>query len=144
MMMPSVNDSFFNGFMKPFDDLFDFSNQFFDHNSKHLLKTDIKEVEGGYELDMELPGYKKDEIQAKLDHGYLTIQAQKKEEKEEKNQENFIRRERYQGSVSRSFYVGNNIKQEDIKASFDNGILHLIVPKAVIEQSKESFIPIEG
>ena len=143
MMMPSVNDNFFNGFMKPFDDLFDFTNSFFDRNKMSMVKTDIKEAEGGYELDMELPGYKKDEIHAKLDHGYLTIQAEKNEENES-NEDNFIRRERYHGSVSRSFYVGENVKQEDINAKFDQGVLHLTIPKFEIPAKETGYISIEG
>ena len=147
MMMPStMRKNFLNGWMNPFDDMFDFSNSFFDSNDRGLLKTDVKEVDGNYELDMELPGFKKEDINAGLKDGYLTIQATRHEENDKKDKKgNYIRRERYQGSVSRSFYVGDNVKQEDIKAKFDNGILHLTLPKVeVANQAKDNFIKIEG
>lgn len=146
MMMPSVRDSFFRGFMNPFDDLFDFSKSFFDGSNQNVLKTDIKEANGNYELEMELPGYQKADINAKLENGYLTVQAKHKEEKDEKNEEgNYIRRERYQGMVSRSFYVGESVKQEDINASFEQGVLHLTIPKAaIVEKENQGYIRIEG
>lgn len=146
MMMPSVRDNFFKGFMNPMEDMLDFTNSFFDGKKHNVLKTDIKEVDGNYELDMELPGYKKEEIKAKVENGYLTILANQKEEKDKKdNKGNYIRRERYQGSVSRSFYVGDSVKQEEIKAKFDNGVLHLMLPKKeVTDQNKENYISIEG
>ena len=94
------------------------------------MKTDVRETDSGYEVDVDLPGFKKDEISAKLDNGYLTISAAKGLDKEN-NKENgkYIRRERYVGSMSRSFYVGEDVTQEDIKAKFEDGILKLSVPK---------------
>lgn len=146
MMMPStIRDNFFNGLMNPFDDMFDFSKSFFGGNDRMLLKTDVKEVGGNYELDMELPGFKKEDINAKLENGYLTIQASQHEEKDEKDKQgNYIRRERYQGTCSRSFYVGEDVRQEDIHAKFDNGVLHLSIPKTEIASKENNYIEIQG
>ena len=146
MMMPStIRDNFFSGWMTPFDELFDFSKNFFGNNERGILKTDVKEVNGNYELDMELPGFKKEDINASLKDGYLTIQANQHEEKDEKDSEgNYIRRERYQGSCSRSFYVGEGVRQEDINARFDNGVLHIIIPKAELPSEDNRYIRIEG
>lgn len=91
------------------------------------MKTDIRELADGYELQMELPGYKKEEVQAALHKGYLTISAAKGAE--ETVEGKYLRRERYTGSCQRSFYVGEYLRQEDIRASFQNGILTLFVPK---------------
>ena len=94
------------------------------------MKTDVRETDSGYEVDIDLPGFKKDEINAQLDNGYLTISASKGLDKEEKNKEGkYIRKERYAGAMSRSFYVGEYVTQEDIKAKYENGILRLSVPK---------------
>ena len=111
------------------------------------MRTDVKETDGGYELDVDLPGYKKEDIKAELKDGTLTISASTNTEKEDKEKDGkFIRRERFSGSCSRSFYVGENLDQEDIKAKFENGILKLFVPKKEakpeIEESK--YIAIEG
>ena len=96
-------------------------------NTQNLMKTDIRELADGYELQMELPGYKKEEVQAALHKGYLTISAAKSAE--ETVEGKYLRRERYIGSCQRSFYVGEYLRQEDIRASFQNGILTLFVPK---------------
>lgn len=94
------------------------------------MNADVQEFENGYQVDLELPGFKKEDIQAELKDGYLTITASHTESNEEKNKKGeFIRRERYTGECSRSFYVGESITQEDIKASFENGILKLDIPK---------------
>ena len=111
------------------------------------MKTDIKDTEDGYELSMELPGFSKEDISAQLRDGYLTISAAKNEVKDEKDKEgNYIRKERYSGQCSRSFYVGKELKQEDIRAKFDNGELVLRFPKAEErkEVPSEEFISIEG
>lgn len=116
------------------------------HNGKNLMATDIKETETGYELDMDIPGYKKDEITAKLENGYLTITAEKAlEEKEEKGKK-FICRERYAGTCQRTFYVGDEVEQKDIKASFKHGILSLQIPKKEAKPQVEEHkcITIEG
>ena len=95
----------------------------------HEMKTDVRETEAGYEVDIDLPGFKKDEINVELNNGYLSISAAKGLDKEEKKEGKYIRKERYAGSMSRSFYVGDAIKQEDVKAKYEDGILRLSVPK---------------
>ena len=95
------------------------------------MKTDIKENEQGYELEMDLPGFKKEDVQVLLENGYLTIHAEKglQEDDQEKKSGKYIRRERYSGACERSFYVGEDLEQEDIKGEFKHGILKLFVPK---------------
>ncbi|MBS5115962.1 MAG: Hsp20/alpha crystallin family protein [Erysipelotrichaceae bacterium] len=114
-----------------FDDFFEMDRRpVFGKHEKMWMKTDVKEKDGSYELDMDLPGFKKEEVQIELNQGYLTITASKNHDvNEEKEEGNYIRKERYYGSCSRSFYVGENIHHEDIKASFSDGILHLNIPK---------------
>lgn len=118
------------------------------HNEKKLMLTDIKESDKGYELEMDLPGFKKEEIKASIENGYLIISAEKGLEKDEKESEGkkYICRERYTGSCQRAFYVGVDIEKDDIKASFKHGILHLDIPKKQpkpqVEENK--FISIEG
>ena len=112
-----------------------------------LMKTDVKETENGYELDMDLPGYTKDDVKAELKKGYLIIHASKEKKDDEKDKEGkYIRRERYFGSCSRSFFVGKDVTEEDIKAKFDNGILKISVPKkeAKPEVEEKKFISIDG
>ena len=115
-------------------------------NTANVMKTDIKENENGYELDIDLPGYKKENVKAELKDGYLTISASNDSSTEEKDEKGkYIRKERYTGSVSRSFYVGKYVTEEDIHAKFENGILKLSVPKVdapKVEQNK--YIAIEG
>ena len=112
------------------------------------MKTDIKENDKGYELVVDLPGFTKDEIKASVENGYLTISAAKGIDKEEKEKESgrYIRQERYAGSCERSFYIGDAVEQEDVKAEFKHGILKLFVPKKeakkAVEQNK--YIAIEG
>lgn len=109
------------------------------------MKTDVRETEAGYEVDIDLPGFKKDEINVELNNGYLSISAAKGLDKEEKKEGKYIRKERYAGSMSRSFYVGDAIKQEDVKAKYEDGILRLSVPKKAAEQIESSNrIAIEG
>ena len=124
-----------------FDNMFDdfFKDPFFTrNNSVKVMKTDIQEKDDKYILDMDLPGYDKEDIKAQLKDGYLTITAQKNTSNDEKDEEgNYIRRERYCGKCSRSFYVGDSIKEEDIKASFNNGILELTFPKEVPQKEEE-------
>ena len=112
-----------------FDDFMDFP---FSANRFHqdLMKTDIKETKDGYELDIDLPGMEKKDINLELKDGYLTIKANHNHEQEEKDdQGHYLRKERFTGSCSRSFYVGDNVKEEDVHAKFDNGILKLSFPK---------------
>ena len=123
-----------------FDNMFDdmFRDPFFtSSNTTKLMKTDIQEKDDKYILDMDLPGYDKEDIKAQLKDGYLTISAQKNTSNDEKDEEgNYIRRERYCGKCSRSFYVGDSIKEEDIKANFNNGILQLSFPKEVARKDE--------
>ena len=111
-----------------FDDLF--NSPFFTRSEANMMKTDIKEHDGGYELTVDLPGVKKEDIKAELNDGYLTISAENNTNKDEKDENGkYICRERYSGSYSRSFYVGDAITEEDIKAKFENGTLKLDIPK---------------
>ena len=129
---------YYPAFTHLFDDFFNGNNT----NQNSLLRTDIKEKDGMYELDMEVPGIKKEDIQIELSQGYLKISATRKEESEESGK--YVRKERFIGTCSRSFYVGDGYKQEDIKASFDNGQLKVTLPTeaAKIEETKQ-FISIE-
>lgn len=123
-----------------FNDAFD--DMMHDHN---MMKTDIREKDGNFILDMELPGFKKEDIQMELKEGYLTINATRQSNNEDKDEDgNIIRQERFSGSCSRSFYVGEDITHEDIKASFGNGELKVIVPKEAPKKVEEKrFIPID-
>lgn len=121
-------------------------NPLYGKHAKNMMKTDIREHDDKYEIDIDLPGFKKDEIGVELEDGYLTITAQKSLNKdEEKKQGRYIRRERYAGSMQRSFYVGDALAQEDIKAKYEHGILKLSVPKkeAKAVETKKT-IAIEG
>ena len=145
MMMPSLfGNSLFDEWMDfPFESGFTKGAK----RDTSLMRTDVKEKDGVYELEMELPGYQKEDVTAQLKDGYLTVQASRSASSDEKDERgNYIRRERYTGQCSRSFYVGEGVKQEDINAKFENGILKLLVPKAderkPVEENK--FIAIEG
>lgn len=153
MMLPDVfgKDMFedFLGF--PFYDDGDFKKlekKLYGHRGKNLMKTDIRETDADYELEMDLPGFDKDEIKVSLENGYLMISAAKELNKEEKESSTgrYIRQERYAGSCERSFYVGENIMVEDIKGEFKHGILKLTIPKKeerpAVEEKK--YISIEG
>lgn len=143
MMTPSIlGENLFDELMEyPFGRTFEhaFHNPVFGKREKNLMKTDVREKDGYYELDMDLPGYKKEEVNAKLEDGYLTISASRGVDKSEQDKDGrFIRQERYTGSCQRSFYVGEGVKQSDIKASFENGILHLAVPKVEKKEAEEN------
>ena len=150
MLVPSIfGENLFDDFMDfPFnDDFWGRKNPLYGKNAKRMMKTDIRETEGSYELDVDLPGFKKDEIKASLENGYLTISAAKGLDKDEKDKDGkYIRQERYAGAMSRSFYVGDEVTQEDIKAKFEDGILKLSIPKKekkpAVEQ--DNHIAIEG
>ncbi len=108
-------------------------------HARNMMKTDVRELDGSYELDIDLPGFKKDEINVDLKNGYLTIGASKGLDKDEKDKNGkYIRRERYAGVCSRSFYVGNAIRPEDISAKYEDGILKLSVPKTVKRELPET------
>lgn len=137
-LVPRNNNLGFSLFDNMFDDMF--RDPFFANSGSttKLMKTDIQEKDNNYILDMDLPGYDKSDIKAQLKDGYLTITAQKNTSKEDKDEKgNYIRRERYCGKCSRSFYVGEGLKEEDIKASFNNGILELIFPKEVGKKQED-------
>ena len=110
------------------------------------MKTDVKEKDGNYEVAIDLPGFKKDEITAELKDGYLTISAAKGLDKDEKDKEGkYIRRERYSGQCARTFYVGEAVTQEDIKAKFEDGILKVTIPKVEPKKVEDKkYIAIEG
>ena len=135
MLVPSL---FSNNF---FDDFFNFDEPvyrnfpepekvLYGHRANRVMAADVKEQENGYEVSMDLPGFKKEDIKAELKDGCLTISASRDVNKDEKNEEGkYLRRERYSGTVSRSFYVGKTLTEEDIKAKFEDGILTLTIPK---------------
>lgn len=121
------------------------SNELYGKHAKNLMKTDVRELDGSYELDVDLPGFKKDEVTVDLQDGYLTISAAKALDKDESDQKGkFLRQERYTGSMSRSFYVGDDVESTDICAKYEDGILKISVPKtAHKELPKHSTITIE-
>ena len=150
MMMPSIFgenlfDDFMNDFAFPaFEDV---DKELYGKHAKNLMKTDVKDTENGYEVDIDLRGFKKDEIKVKLEDGVLTISAAKGLDKDEKDKKgSYLRRERYAGSMSRSFYVGDHVTVEDIHPKYENGILSFSVPKAENKpiEEKNKYIAIEG
>ena len=154
MLMPSIFgenlfDDLFNDF--PFYDDRDMrkvEKKLYGGRAANVMKTDIRELDDGYELVVDLPGFKKDEVKASLSDGYLTISAAKGLEKDEqvKKTGRYIRKERYAGACERSFYVGDAVTQEDIKGEFKHGILKLFVPKKENKPAVEAnkYIAIEG
>ncbi len=158
MMTPSIfGENLFDDF---FDDLFEFpawddramknaQKKLYGRHAANMMKTDVREHEDHYEVDIDLPGFKKDEMSVELKDGYLVISAAKGLDKDEKEKKTgkFVRRERYAGSMSRSFYVGEDMKQEDIHAKYESGVLKLSIPK--MEKKKpqveeKKYIAIEG
>lgn len=147
MLMPSIFgenlfDDFFNDFARPARSAMRYSTP-----TTNAMRTDVKEHEDSYELAIELPGYKKEDVRAELKDGYMTITATTNTSNEQKDENGkYIRRERYSGSCSRSFFVGEEIKQTDIKAKFEDGILKVTVPKLQPKPQVEEnhFITIEG
>ena len=143
LLMPSVfRNNLFDDF---FDDL-DHPVKRVQNPQNTLMRTDVKETEKSYELDVELPGVKKEDVKAQLKDGYLTISAETKFDNSDEHEGKYIRRERYYGTSSRSFYVGEELTEEDIKAKFEDGILKISVPKKQSEEKIETpkFIQIEG
>ncbi len=141
-LMDVFNDfdrDFFRGFMRP-------EHALYGKNAARMMKTDVRETETAYEVDMDLPGFKKDELHLQLENGTLTISAEKSlEKKQENDQGRLLRQERYSGAMSRSFYVGDHITEEDIKARFEDGVLRLTVPKKEAKKVEEKkTILIEG
>ena len=138
MLVPSLfTDNFVDDFFKD-----TFKPAKFRATSNSLMSTDVKEFKDRFELSLELPGYKKEDVNLSLKDGYITVEAKRDEKHDEKDEDgHYIRRERYVGTVQRSFYVGDDVTQDDIKAKFDNGILELNVPKIeakpAIEESRK-------
>ena len=127
MLLPKMfNNSLFDGF---------FADPMFNVNTTNRMCTDIKEKDNGYELDMEVPGFDKEDLKLNLEDGYLTISAEHKTSNDKKDEDgHIIRQERYYGSTKRSFYVGDQITKEDIQAKYDKGILNIFVPKKEVKK----------
>ena len=147
MLVPSIFgedlfDSFFEDFARPTRNVARYNAP-----AANVMRTDVKETETGYELDVDLPGYKKENVQVELKDGCLTVAAKTEQNKDEKDENGkYIRRERYSGTCSRSFYVGEDVEKDEIKARFEDGILKVSVPKkeAKEEVPQKKFIAIEG
>ena len=147
MLMPSIfGESLLDDFMSDF--AFPYTGKrTYGKEAANLMRTDVKDTASAYEIEIELPGVKKENVKAELKNGYLTITASTGRDKDEKDKKGkYIRRERYAGAMQRSFYVGDEMKQEDIKAKFEDGVLKITVPKKeekpVVENN--SYITIEG
>ena len=147
MFMPSVfsdGEDVMDEMMNAWDH--DWNRSFFGKRARNLMKTDVKETDSGYELEVDLPGFKKDEVKLQLTDGYLTISAEKGLNKDEEKHGRLIRQERYEGAMQRSFYVGDGLTEDDVKASFANGVLKISLPKAEAKKAlpEENYIEIEG
>jgi len=147
-MLPSIfGDSLFDEwFDLPFRELQNFDRKLYGRRAAHEMKTDVHEHEDHYEVDIDLPGFKKEDIQLKLENGVLTVNAAKSVEKEENDQKGkLIRQERYSGALQRSFYVGEELTEEDIGAKFEDGVLKLTVARRDQKKLPEKkYIQIEG
>ena len=150
MLMPSIfgenlfDDDWMNfGFN---DNFWGKKNPLYGKHAQNMMKTDVREKDDSYELDVDLPGFKKDEIKVQLQDGYLTLSAAKGLDKDQQDKQgNYIRRERYAGAMSRSFFVGEDVAQEDIHAKYEDGILRLSVPKKAPKKIENTgYISIEG
>ena len=146
MLMPTIFgerlfDSFMDDFGFPSVDRIAASK-----NTSNLMRTDIRETDENFELDVEIPGYKKEDVKVQLKDGYLTVNASRESDDEVKDEDGkFLRRERYSGSMSRSFYVGEETTEEDVKARFEDGVLKLAFPKEQPKKVEEpKYIAIEG
>lgn len=132
-MLPSIfGENLFDDFFSdPFEMMVPTRNALYGKHGKNLMKTDVRETENSYELDIDLPGFKKDEVNVELKDGYLTISAAKGLDKDQEDKKGkYIRQERYAGACSRSFFVGEAVKPEEVSAKYEDGILKLSVPKA--------------
>lgn len=152
MLRPSIlGESFLNDW-NDWDNWMNFSfpdveKKLYGKHAAHVMKTDIKEHDDGYELVVDLPGFKKDQVQVELKDGYLTISAEKGLEKDDNEKKGkYLRQERYSGSTSRTFYVGEGVTENDIHGKFENGILTLDIPKKEEKKEVEAnhFVTIEG
>ena len=154
MLMPRIfGENLFDDFMNDFPfyddkDMEKMEKKLYGHNARNMMKTDVKETDKDYELEMDLPGFKKDEIKVSLDNGYLTISAAKglDQDEQDKKTGKYIRKERFAGACERSFYVGEDITESDVRAQFKHGILRLTIPKkeAQPEVEENRYITIEG
>ena len=138
-----VFDDFDRNFFRGFGNL---DHTLYGKHAQNMMKTDVKETDEGYEVDIDLPGFKKDEIHLELNQGYLTISAEKSLEKNNEDKKGkMLRQERYSGVMQRSFFVGENVTEEDVKASYDSGVLHLTLPKKeALKAPEKKTIRIEG
>ena len=136
-------DDLFGFPMKEFDDM---ERKLYGRKANRMMKTDIREKDDNYEVSVDLPGFKKEEITVELDNGYLTISAAKGLDKDENKKGKLIRQERYAGSMTRSFYIGDNVEKGDIEATYRHGVLTLTVPKKALEKRvpEKNLIAIEG
>lgn len=146
MMMPSIfRENLWNDWMDfSFPEL---DGKLYGRRGEHIMRTDVKENEQEYEVNIELPGFKKDEVRAELKDGYLTVSALKEVRNDQKDEAGkYVRRERYSGNMSRSFYVGENVTQDEIHAKFEDGILALKIPKKEAKKQVEQkrYVTIEG
>lgn len=148
MLMPGIfgENLFDDWFGFPYREIENVDKRLYGKNAGHIMKTDVHESDEDYELEMDLPGFKKEQINIKLEDGYLTITAAKGQEKEKKDRHGkMIRQERYSGTMQRSFYVGDQVKTEDVKARFEDGVLRLTVPKKELQAlPQNNTIMIEG
>ena len=138
-----VFDDFDRSFFRGFGNI---DHTLYGKHAQHMMKTDVKETDDSYEVDVDLPGFKKDEIHLELNNGYLTISTEKTLEKDNEGKKGkMLRQERYSGVMQRSFFVGEHLTEEDIKASYDSGVLHVIIPKKDAPKAPEKkTILIEG
>ena len=138
-----VFDDFDRSFFRGFGNI---DHTLYGKHAQHMMKTDVKETDDSYEVDIDLPGFKKDEIHLELNNGYLTISTEKSVEKDNEGKKGkMLRQERYSGVMQRSFFVGEHLTEEDIKASYDSGVLHVIIPKKDAPKAPEKkTILIEG
>ena len=148
MLLPSIfgEDLLDDWIDFPRMDFGDIDRKLYGKRAAQVMKTDVHELGDKYELDIDLPGFKKDEIKLSLENGYLSVSASKELDKDKKDKKGkIIRQERYSGAMNRSFYIGDDVKQEDVKAKYEDGVLKLVVPKKESEKVQEKkYIAIEG
>ena len=143
MLMPAVfGENLFDNFFD--NNFFSGRNPLYGKHEKDIMKTDVREKDGNYEVFVDLPGFKKEDVTLNLENGYLTITAEKGLEKDEDEKSSYVRKERWSGSCSRSFYLGDGVRAEDIKAKMEDGILTLTFPKEVKKLPEKNTILIEG
>ncbi len=154
MLAPSIfeenfiDDLFGFPYMKELGNMeHDMERKLYGRKASRMMKTDIREKDDNYEISVDLPGFKKEDITVELDNGYITINASKNLDKDENNKKGkLLRQERYAGSMTRSFYVGENVEKEDVDANYRHGVLNLTIPKKAIEKKipEKNLIAIEG